>query len=50
MAKEKKKAEPKPHPEKYEKRDLAINGTFDDTMNVFFAKDKVKKIKKDSND
>jgi hypothetical protein len=38
MANEKKKAEPKPRPEKYEKSDLAINGTFDDAMKVFFIK------------
>jgi hypothetical protein len=38
MAKEKKKTEPKPRPEKYEKSDLAINGTFDEAMSVFFKK------------
>ena len=38
MAKEKKKAEPKPRPEKYEKSDLAINGSFDEAMKVFFIK------------
>ena len=42
MAKENKKAEPKPRPEKYEKSDLAINGTFDEAMKVFFIKPKEK--------
>lgn len=36
----KKKAEPKPRPEKYEKSNLAIKGTFDEAMNVFFVKPK----------
>lgn len=45
MAKEKKeKLEKKPikRPEKYEKSDLAIKGTFDEAMNVFFRKSKKK--------
>ena len=46
MAKEKKKVEPKPRPEKYEKSTLAINGTFDEAMDVFFVKDKKPKEKK----
>ena len=38
MAKEKKEKSEKPRPEKYEKSDLAIKGTFDEAMNVFFRK------------
>ena len=33
-----KKKEPKPRPEKYEKSDLKINGSFDEAMSVFFIK------------
>jgi hypothetical protein len=33
-----KKKEAKPRPEKYEKSDLKINGTFDEAMKVFFVK------------
>ena len=40
-----KKKEAKPRPEKYEKSNLAIIGTFDDAMSVFFAKDKKPKSK-----
>jgi hypothetical protein len=40
MAKEKKVKEAKPRPEKYKKSDLAINGTFDEAMKVFFVKSK----------
>lgn len=42
MAKEKEKKEKpeKIRPEKYEKSDLAIKGTFDEAMNVFFRKSK----------
>lgn len=36
----KKKVEPKKRPEKYEKSDLAINGSFDEAMQVFFKKPK----------
>jgi len=45
MAKEKKEkptTQPNPRPEKYEKSDLAIKGTFDEAMNVFFRKSKKK--------
>jgi len=35
-----KKKEAKPRPEKYEKSNLAINGTFDEAMKVFFVKPK----------
>ena len=42
---EKEKAEPKKRPEKYEKSDLKINGTFDEAMKVFFVKDKKPKDK-----
>lgn len=45
MAKEKKEKpekEPVNRPEKYEKSDLAIKGTFDEAMNVFFRKLKTK--------
>lgn len=41
MAKEKEKkekSETKPRPEKYDKSDLAIKGTFDEVMSVFFRK------------
>lgn len=38
MAKEKKEKPEKPRPENYEKSDLAIKGTFDDAMKVFFIK------------
>jgi hypothetical protein len=37
-----KKAESKPRPEKYEKSNLAINGSFDEAMKVFFVKPKAK--------
>jgi len=46
MAKEKKKAEPKPRPEKYEKSNITINGSFDEAMKVFFIKPKEKISKK----
>lgn len=39
----KKKWQTKPSPEKYEKSNLAINGTFDEAVQVFFKKpDKAK--------
>ena len=44
----KKKAEPKPRPEKYEKSNFIINGSFDDVISAAFAKDK--KPKKKQND
>jgi len=36
MAKEKKKAEKKPRPEKYEKSELKIHGTFDEVIKASF--------------
>jgi hypothetical protein len=41
MAK-KKETESKKRPEKYEKSNLAIKGTFDEAMKVFFIKPKPK--------
>ncbi len=35
-----KKSKAKPRPEKYEKSNLAINGSFDEAMKVFFVKPK----------
>ncbi|HWZ13807.1 MAG TPA: hypothetical protein VNW95_01115 [Mucilaginibacter sp.] len=35
-----KKKEAKPRPEKYEKSNLSINGSFDGAMKVFFIKPK----------
>ena len=46
MAKDKKEKPEQPRPEKYEKSDLAIKGTFDEAMNVFFRKSKKKKVDK----
>lgn len=34
----KKKEQPKPRPEKYEKSNLNINGSFDEAVKVFFKK------------
>lgn len=42
MAKEKKEKLEKPRPEKYEKSDLAIKGTFDEAIKVFFRKSEKK--------
>ncbi len=41
-----KKKEAKTRPEKYEKSNLAINGSFDEAMKVFFIKPPVKEDKK----
>lgn len=48
MAKVKKEKpeEEKKRPEKYEKSDLTIKGTFDEAMNVFFRKSKTKEKEK----
>lgn len=46
MAKEKEKKPEKPRPEKYEKSELAIKGTFDEAMGVFFRKSKSKEKNK----
>lgn len=42
---EKKKTVSKKRPEKYEKSELAINGSFDEAMKVFFVKPESKSQK-----
>lgn len=45
----KKKSEPKPRPEHYEKSNLKIHGTFEQVIQAAFLKPKEKKQSKDNN-